>query len=593
MTSTVKDAVPTQLFFQWLDYLMFALMLAVSALIGVYFGCFGSRQKTTSEYLMGGKKMKILPVAVSLVASHISAITLLGLPSEVYTYGTQYTAMAFCCVITGGLITWLYLPVFYTLQLTSVYEYLEIRFSRSVRSVASLIFLLSLILYVPIVVYLPALAFSQVSGMSLHAVTPIVSCVCIFYTMLGGLKAVVWTDFVQQVVMVAATIIVIIIGLIDIGGFSNMWRINAEGHRLEFFNMDPDPFARATFLTITIGISFSWLAQMGVNQAMCQRLLSVPTMNAARWTMFLYTVGMIICKLLSILTGMLIYAHFHDCDPALTGIISRQDQLLPYYVMKIAAYIPGLPGLFVAGVFSAALSTMSTCLNTVSGTVYEDFLSRCMSPRTREKRAGLIMRIIVLVVGVVCVLMVFVIEKFGGAMQMAISLNSITFGALLGLFSLGMFCPWANTKGALAGGLASLLTMGALVTGAQIAVTTGKLVHPKKPVSLEGCPHLAMNITDLLTQPTNTTASEPDEYVFVLFRISFMYFIVIGFFTAMVVGVVVSFLTGPQDPKTLDRDLITPSLHRWLPYESSLAHKEKKTVQPLILSKDTKNGIKK
>ena len=114
--------------------------------------------------------------------SHISGVSLLGVPSEVYQYGTQYAACIFTSFISCFIIVRVYLPVFYKLQLTSTFEYLEIRFARPVRQLASFLYTLALVIYVPLIIYVPALAFSQATGINLHYVAPVICMVCIFYT---------------------------------------------------------------------------------------------------------------------------------------------------------------------------------------------------------------------------------------------------------------------------------------------------------------------------------------------------------------------------------------------------------------------------
>ncbi|RZC35326.1 SSF domain containing protein, partial [Asbolus verrucosus] len=214
--------------FSWYDYILFTVMLSFSALIGIYFGCFGSKQSTTNEYLMGGKTMKVLPIAVSLVASHISGITLLALPADVYRYGAAYWLGAFSMVLLCVITIYVYLPVFFNLQITSTYEYLERRFDNRTRLFASFLYALSVFLYLPIVVYIPALAFSAgslgyllldsfnvlfvASGINVHSITPVVCGICIFYTTIGGLKAVVWTDTLQFTVTIAAIATVFMLG---------------------------------------------------------------------------------------------------------------------------------------------------------------------------------------------------------------------------------------------------------------------------------------------------------------------------------------------------------------------------------------------
>ncbi|PSN54825.1 Sodium-coupled monocarboxylate transporter 1 [Blattella germanica] len=264
-------------------------MLGLSALIGVYFGFCGKKEDTPKEYLMGGKSMSTLPVAVSLwwlmilvCFSTISGITVMGVPSEIYMYGTLYWLICLCGPIVALINNYVYLPVFYELQLTSVYEYLELRFNQSVRMMASILCTVALLLYVPIVIYVPALALSQVSGMNLHYITPITSIICIFYTMLGGIKAVVWTDFLQGVVMGLSTIAVIILGVIHVGGFANIWERNEDGGRIRFLETNPSVFERMSIWSIVIGGISGWLGGLAVNQAMVQRFLSLSSYTKVR-----------------------------------------------------------------------------------------------------------------------------------------------------------------------------------------------------------------------------------------------------------------------------------------------------------------------
>lgn len=179
--------------------------------------------------------MNFFPIAASLIASHVSGITLMSIPAEMYANGTQYAVMVVSAVTVGLSLTYIYLPVFYELQLTSSFQYLEMRFDKSVRLTASFIYAISIIIFIPIVVYVPALAFSQVSGINLHVITFATSLICIFYTTIGGLKAVVWTDTLQFLLMLGAITCVIVLGLNTTGGFSNVWEAADRGGRLTFF----------------------------------------------------------------------------------------------------------------------------------------------------------------------------------------------------------------------------------------------------------------------------------------------------------------------------------------------------------------------
>lgn len=225
-----------QQFFSTLDYSIFILLLLFSALIGLYYGFISKRrQNNTTEYLLAGKSMSILPVSMSLIASHVSGSSLIGTPSEIYMFGSQYAVFVVSCLIVFLSMWFIYLPVFHELQMTSCFLYLEKRFDRRVRLTASFFYAVSVILFVPVLVYMPALAFNQTTGINVHLITPVACTVCIFYTTFGGLRAVLWTDTLQFVLMVGATGIVILMGLQGTGGIRNVWDAADRGGRLIFF----------------------------------------------------------------------------------------------------------------------------------------------------------------------------------------------------------------------------------------------------------------------------------------------------------------------------------------------------------------------
>ncbi|XP_046397964.1 sodium-coupled monocarboxylate transporter 1-like [Ischnura elegans] len=576
----VVGSVPKIHVFSALDHTLFVGMLVVSAIIGIYFAFFAKqKQNTTSEYLMGGRKMGILPVSLSLIASYISGITLLGMPAEIYVYGTQFTTATLGVLGAATGCAFIFMPVFYGLQLSTSYEYLEMRFDRRVRLLGSLLFLVSSFLNIPIVIYLPALAFSQVTGFNIHLITPLVSLVCIFYTSLGGLKAVVWTDALQTVMMFFAMIVVVVIGTASLGGFGNILQRNDDGGRLEFFNFNTDPTVRHTFWNTVIGEIFSWMTYVSVNQGMVQRFLAMPSLRKAHIMIVILTFGCVAITLISCYCGLLIYATYYNCDRLSTKVVRASDQLLPYYVMNVAASLPGLPGLFMAGVFSAALSSMSTGLNSMSGVIYEDFIHPCLKIKISEERASTIMKIICVFIGIVCVGMVFIVQHLGAVIQVSGSLGGITSGPMLAIFALGMLFPWVNSKGALIGGITGMIFMGYISFGQQAAVAKGLLKFEKKPVTTEGCAFLPHDDIFLSsgTSIINTTGVFMDtvtegslagavaamtegeeEQAAYQFRLSYKLYTMIGLSVSIAVGLVVSFLTGPTDPADVHIELLTP-----------------------------------
>ncbi|XP_014206001.1 sodium-coupled monocarboxylate transporter 2-like [Copidosoma floridanum] len=541
--------------FGWIDYTIFSSLLGVSLLIGVYFGFF-SKQNSKSEYLFGGKSMNYFPVAMSILASFLSGITLLGVPTEVYLLGSQYYATIISAVVIGLLSTYVTLPVLFDLQVSSCYEYLELRFSRKARILASILYIIALLMYIPFVLYVPALAFSEVTGFNVHELTPIFSTVCIIYTSLGGVKAVVWTDMVQFVFTVAGFVVVIFLGLYSIGGVFQVWRIAEQGERIKFFNMNPSLLRRDTFWAISIGLTTSMLSRLGLGQKFVQRFLALKEKSDMKKAIFLVSFGWGIIQLGCVFLGLLMYAEYHDCDPLKSQLISRNDQILPHYVMDIAGHLPGVPGIFLAGLVSSGLSTMSASLNTLSATIYDTCVDRWI-PETpqKDKRAANIMKFLSVFVGVVTIGLIFLVERLGTIYEAAFSLSSATEGALLGLLLLGLVFPWVGKVGAFIGACTSLVLMLWYVATTQWLVLNKKMpVHPTLPTSVENCSARFHESIVFIAGPQKPITGEAS----IIYQVSAFYFTMFGSLITIIVACATSYLVGETKMRDVNPRHISP-----------------------------------
>ncbi|EDW78501.1 uncharacterized protein Dwil_GK16152 [Drosophila willistoni] len=569
--------------FGWPDYLVFCLMLAICAVIGIYF-CLQLRRETRTKrksvsssaeeaadsaasYLVGGRQMKIFPITMSLIASFISGITLLGTPTEVYLYGAQYMYIMGSLILMGVCMYYIFLPVFHELNLISTYKYLEQRYNRSLRLFGSVMFIVASLLWLPIVIYVPAIAFNQATGVNIHIVTPVVCVVCIFYTCIGGLKAVVWTDVIQTLIMFGAMALVLIKGTLDIGGPSVVWQRARETTRVEAPSFNLDLRERYTFYSLVLGGVAHWLKSNAISQNMIQRYLSLPTLRHARIAIWTFIAGVLTFLLICGYTGLLIYATYAQCDPLETKLAQRNDQLLPLLVMETLGSYPGLPGVFVAGVFSAALSSLSTGLNSLSAVILEDFVKTFYGKPLSESQTSFVMRSVVVVFGILFVALVFAVEKLGAVLQLTVTLSSVANGPLLGIFTAGVLLPWVNSKGALLGGFSSLLVMIWMCVSAQRDLVTGDLVYRRKPYSTMGCNYTyAGEPSDFSSLPSSLDAamSPASAAPFQLYRISYLYFTLFGALVTIVVGLITSLVLNESDLDAVDPRLLTPFVRRWL-----------------------------
>ncbi|NXL01899.1 SC5A5 protein, partial [Mesembrinibis cayennensis] len=240
------------------DYGVFALMLLISTGIGLFHGLAKGGQKTSEDFFTGGRRMSALPVGLSLSASFMSAVQVLGVPAEAYRYGAKFLWMCVGQLLNTLLTAQLFLPVFYRLGLTSTYEYLERRFSRSIRLCGTVQYVVATMLYTGIVIYAPALILNQVTGLDIWASLLSTGVICTFYTTIvsagaggpgvpgvpsahprlhlvqGGMKAVIWTDVFQVFVMLSGFIAIIIRGVLLVGGPARVLGIAAKGSRVNF-----------------------------------------------------------------------------------------------------------------------------------------------------------------------------------------------------------------------------------------------------------------------------------------------------------------------------------------------------------------------
>ncbi|XP_029174908.1 sodium-coupled monocarboxylate transporter 1 [Nylanderia fulva] len=545
-------------YFHWIDWLVFVLMLFVSAAAGLWH--FRRAQKSnTQDYLLGGRSLGLFPVSASLVASFISGVTILGTPAEIYNFGTQYWITIISIFFSGVVVAVVYLPVFTNLQLNSVYEYLEIRFDRSVRILISLIFVFDAVLYQSIVIYVPALALNQVSGINIHLIGSVVCVVCVFYTVLGGIRAVVWTDALQVGVMIAAAISVAAIGTYQLGGMSEIWNKAVDAGRIEFLNFDPSPYTRHTVWTVLIG---SWLystAYIAVNQTMVQRYKSLESTRQSQISIAIFTISVMVFISICCWCGLVLLAWWSSpkCDPRVSGLITADDQLLPAYVMEIAGHLHGIPGLFISGVFGAALSSLSVGFNSTSVVILEDFVIGCFKMKPSDRCSRIFVKVLVLFFGLLALSFLFLIEKLGGVLAVTNSLAAIAAGTSFGVFTLGVLFPWANSKGAFIGAVAGFVMAGWASFGANAAIGSGLVVPKKLPV-----PPCDGDINhDFLKQ--FEYSSEDD--VFPLYRLSYHWVAPLGTLVVLVIGGLVTWITGARDPSSIDRNLLSPVIHRWLP----------------------------
>ncbi|XP_069567790.1 sodium-dependent multivitamin transporter-like [Brachyistius frenatus] len=558
------------------DYVIFAVLLAASLTIGLYHALSGGRQRTTREFLMADRSMRCLPVSLSLIASFQSAVAIIGVPAEIYNHGTQYWFIG-CAYVLGLLIpAHVFIPVLYRLQISSAYQYLELRFSKAVRICGTLTFIFQMVIYMGVCVYTPAFALNAVTGFEIWGTVLVTGLVCILYTTLGGLKAVIWTDVFQTVVMFAGQLAVVVVGVQQTGGVSEVWRKVQEGNRISGLDLNPDPTERHTFWTLGVGGVFLMLSLYGVNQAQVQRYLSSRTEREAVRSCYMVFPALQLALALSCMMGLVMFARYcgKDHSDRLSG---SSDAMVIYFVMDMLQGLPGLPGLFVACLFSAALSTISSAFNSLATVTMEDLIKPNF-PAMTEARATLLSKALASSYGLLCLAMAYLTHLMGDSvLQVALKIFGMVGGPILGLFCLGMFFPWANATGALAG-LGAGLTV-AFWVGIGSIVTRSSTTSPLPPACRVVL--LSDNMTTAVQMGLgNVTLSQPSG-LRRFYSLSYMWYSAFNCFTVILTGLIISFLTGPMKEEDVTPGTVYPLLGTLLCFLPERLKKKLCCVTPL------------
>lgn len=547
---------PVATFSVW-DYVVFAGLILVAAGIGLFQSFRGRKEASSDEFLLGGRQMTAVPVALSLTASFMSGITVIGTPAEAYLYGTPFWLFFISYAIMSTISAEIFVPLFYRLNITSTYEYLEMRYNKLIRVIGTSMYIIQTALYTGMVIFAPALALNQITGLDLWGVLVATGAVCIIYCTLGGLKAVIWTDVFQMIIMLGGFVAVIARGAVLQGGLGRVWNDSFYGGRLETFSFDPDPLRRHSFWTIVVGGSLMWASMYSINQSQVQRYISCRTMTHAKLSLYVNMVGLWVTVSLAMMSGLTMYSIYKDCDPFTNKDVGATDQLLPYLVMDILADFPGLPGLFVAAAYSGTLSTVSSSINALVAVTVEDFMKPAWPSLTERQLSWINMGMSVFY-GAVCIGMAGVASMMGNILQAALSIFGMISGPLLGLYMLGMFFRCANSTGGLAGlasGLAITLWVG---IGAQLYPPLPEKTL-RLPLSVEGC--VALNTSETTTMTPfstvlQTTTPQPrpalaDNW----YSLSYLYFSPVGIIVTMIIALIVSAISGGCKQKKVRPEL--------------------------------------
>tara|TARA_R110000868_G_scaffold366839_1_gene629763 strand:+ start:1465 stop:4080 length:2616 start_codon:yes stop_codon:yes gene_type:complete len=433
--------------FGLLNYGILAAYLCISVLIGLYFS---RKQRSTEDYFTGGGRIPWWASGLSVFGTLLSAITFMAIPAKAFITDWSYFMLNMAAILITPIIAYIFIPYFAKLRITTAYEFLENRFNYTARALGSLSFILFQLGRIGIVLLLPSLAVSIVTGIPVEACILIMGILCIIYTAFGGIEAVIWTDVLQVIVLMGGSVLAVIwIMLHTEANFSEMMDYASDSNKFNIMNMELN-FTDSTFWVVFIGGLASALVTQGTDQTIVQRYLTSSNIKDSQKTVYTNAILTLPATIIFFGIGTLLFIFYSEMPNRLSPSITNNDSIFPWYIVK---ELPtGVSGLLVAGIFSAAMSSISSSLNSVSTAFCSDFYKH-FRPEIADLRLLRIARVATITTGILGVMFALWMasSNIKSLWDEFYRYLGLFTGGLGGMFLLGMLTKKANAKGTLIG----------------------------------------------------------------------------------------------------------------------------------------------
>ncbi len=415
------------------NWTVLTLYMGVLIGIGVYFS---RRNKSAEDFFVAGKRVVWWAAGLSIFSTMLSAITYLSTPAKGYATNWTWFLFNMAIPIMAPIIIFCFLPFYRRLGITSIYEFLEMRFDSGLRKLGSASFAIFQLARMGIVILLPALALSAVTGWDVKYCIIAMGVLSTIYTVLGGIEAVIWTDVIQTVVLIGGALVAFFIIVDEVeGGFFTIYSEAAKQSKFEMVNTDWKFISGVdTIWVIILGGIFAQILSYGTDQAVVQRYLTTSTEKEAAKAILTNAILSVPVTVLFFGVGTALFVYYQQ-QPANLEPISQIDQIFPHFILQ---QMPaGLAGLVIAGVFAAAMSSLDSSMHSIATAFTTDFLSKGRDSDSILRLA----KIITMILGVLGTISALYIasQDSKNLWETLMGYLGLILGTLGGLFTLAIF----------------------------------------------------------------------------------------------------------------------------------------------------------
>lgn len=442
-----------------LDVTVIVVYLACVTVFGVRFR---KKQSTLKSYFLAGNTIPWWAISLSIVAAETSTLTIISVPGMAYERDFRFLQLVIGYLIGRVIISVLLIPHYFRGDLVTAYQLIERRFGQRLRSLTAALFLITRAAAEGVRVFAVAIvvgiALSNLLGGFSDfgrdvAAIAIVSLLTLIYTFEGGMAAVIWTDVVQLAVYVTGTLAGLFTILHQVpGGWHTVHAVASAAGKFRIFDFSWNFYATYTFWSGVIGGAFLTTASHGTDQLIVQRLLSSRSERQAKIALLASGVMVLFQFSLFLLIGAMLYVFYQLFPPLLP--FTRPDTIFPTFVVTRMPH--GISGLLISAILAAAMANLSAALNSLSSITVVDFYSR-MNPAASEQHRVALSRAATVGWGLVLFALAIVARGGGKVLEVGLSIASVAYGSLLGVFMLGVLTHRTSERGAMVGMLCGFL----------------------------------------------------------------------------------------------------------------------------------------
>jgi len=419
---------------------------------------------TTDAYFRGGQRVPFWVAGLSIFATMLSAITFMAVPGTAYATNWNGYIGQWPILIIVPLVVMFYLPFYRRLNITTAYEYLEKRFNVATRVIGSITFMLFHVGRVAIVLYLPALALSSVTDINIFAAIAVIGVLCVIYTVMGGIEAVVWTDAIQALVLIGGALLCfgLIVSQVD-GGISAVGSAMSEQGKgiTASWSFGDLSIAKGSTSGFVLFVAFMManLPSYTSGQDVVQRYVTTPSEKDAARALWMNIGMVLIGSAIFFGLGTALFVFYQDQPELMDPALPAKDSVLPFFIMQNLPM--GVAGLIIAGVFAAAQSTISSSLNSVATAFVTDVYGRLLKPQSNDAQRLGVAKWVVIILGLIGigVSSYLAMIKTDEVFMLFNRFIGFALGPLGGLFALGIFSRRPNGKAGLLALICGVVTV--------------------------------------------------------------------------------------------------------------------------------------